>query len=509
MRCKSIIVGLLLALLPFAPPAEANWLGKIIGAAEHAGSRAMRHGAGALDNVAAHLKTLPHKPDGHALAAAATPEGHWRFVNKAGETMTVASPEEMRRALSILAPDAAGAESKLALYLTENTAFQHGALLKDLPKTADLHVVIDKAAYPLVRRPDAAAGRIFAQVRPSLMVELGERRLFDETMFQLARPLNKANIRVIALEPGGAASLAAAPRLDAATGRALTDSIDPDGLRHALGAIRGQTALITGRVEGEHLYFKPDGSPERSLLLRDLTTAAEAADVNLVIVKSATPRQPGGRNWLWQRVQVRGLDTALQRATFADFLDALGGSGGRMVANATPQGALRTRLDVRPAPELGAAPTSAPITDTLADIVSELAGKVVTSGVEASLPSSERQRELDSRLIPGVPSFLQFGYLALVVAGLFGLPVARTWWQRMWPAEQRGEYASAFGHLAARAVRGAVMLLAFVPLVAVASAPAQAALSLWGMVVGAWNLLVLFCRALTWPWRRLFGGAEA
>ena len=258
-----------------------------------------------------------------------------------------------------------------------------------------------------------------------------------------------------------------------------------------MGPIRGQTALVTGRVDGELLYFKPASGPERSLLLRDLTAAAEAADVNLVIFKSSAARQPGARNWLWQRVEVRGLDAALQRASLADFLDALGGSGGRMAVTATPQGALRTRLDIRPAPDLGPAPVTSPIADIFTDVVSELAGKVVTSGIDASLPSAERQRELDDRIIPGVPSLLQFAYIGSLVLGLFGLPVARGWWQRLWPAEQRQDYASRFAYIAAWTVRGGIMLLVFVPLVAVASVPVQAVLSLWNMVLTGWNLLVI------------------
>ena len=209
---------------------------------------------------------------------------------------------------------------------------------------------VGKTAYPLLRRPGAAGERLLAQVRPHLLVELGDPGLFHEALFQLARPLKAAGIRVIALEPGGPGLLARAPRIDAASGRALTDAIDPDRLRHALAPLRGQTALVTGRVDGELLYFRPASGPERSLLLRDLTAAAEAADVNLVILKSAAPRQPGARNWLWQRAEVRGLDAALQRADLGDFLDALGASGGRMTVAATPQGALRTTppLEVRP-----------------------------------------------------------------------------------------------------------------------------------------------------------------
>src|SRR5258706_570869 len=95
-----------------------------------------------------------------------------------------------------------------------------------------------------------AAEGLFAEVRSSLVVELAERKSFEEAVWQLARPLNKANVRVLALEPGGPPRLASAPRVDPATKRALVDTIDPASLSAALGAVRGQTVLITGRVDG-------------------------------------------------------------------------------------------------------------------------------------------------------------------------------------------------------------------------------------------------------------------
>ena len=80
--------GLLIALLLTPDVARANWLSKVMGAAEHAGTRSGRLGLGALDNAAAHVKALPAMAERPALAAQATQEGHWRFVNKAGETFT-------------------------------------------------------------------------------------------------------------------------------------------------------------------------------------------------------------------------------------------------------------------------------------------------------------------------------------------------------------------------------------------------------------------------------------
>src|SRR4029077_1065606 len=99
------MIALLSILLLLPAAAHASWVTKIVGGAEHAGARAIRKGA-TLDNVAAHVKALPEQPGGIALAAQATQEGHWRFINKAGETFTAGTPEELKRAASVLLPEA-------------------------------------------------------------------------------------------------------------------------------------------------------------------------------------------------------------------------------------------------------------------------------------------------------------------------------------------------------------------------------------------------------------------
>jgi hypothetical protein len=492
-------LAFLFAALASATPADAGWLSKIIGAAEHSGGRAVRHGVGSLDNVAAHIKTLPHRPDSHALAVGATPEGHWRFTNRAGETITAASPDELRRALAIVAPEVAGAEGKLALYLAEDTVFLHRALLKELPKDATLHVLVDRRTYRLVRQAAGNSDRLFAEVRPNVLAEMTEPKTFAETIYQLTRPLDRSRMRAIALDPGNPAAIPRYPNIDAATGRAALDVVDPANLVRGMSSLRGQTAVVTGRLDGDLLYFRPASGGERSLLVRDLIAASEAADVNLVILRSQSARQPVGRNWLWQRHEVRGLDSAMVRTDVSDFLDAL---GERIAVSANPIDANRTRLVATRMTDLPGGPVPTPITDAMVDVVSDLAGRILTSGVEANVRSQERQRELDDRIIPGIPSAIQFGYLALFVFGLFGLPVSRGWWSRVWPAEQRAEYGLAIGYWAARAVRGLFLILLFAPLVAIASVPVQAAKSAWNTVLSLWNIL-------TWPVRRLLRAADA
>jgi hypothetical protein len=125
-------------------------------------------------------------------------------------------------------------------------------------------------------------------------------------------------------------------------------------------------------------------------------------------------------------------------------------------------------------------------------------GNVVTSVIDADLTSSERQKELEERIIPGIPSDIQFAYLGFLVIGLMGLSVSRGWWRRIWPPERREEYGAAFGYHAARLARLTLFGLVFMPLV---GAPAF----LWNLVLQVWSWITFPVRA----WRWLIGRRSA
>ena len=204
----------------------------------------------------------------------------------------------------------------------------------------------------------------------------------------------------------------------------------------------------------------------------ELAAAATAADVNLLVLKSSAGQQPGGRNWLWQKFEVKGLNDALTRATLADALDALGGPDNRLVVTTTLADADRTILDVHQASGLPSSGwTTARLGGVLTDAMSGLAGQVTHQGALAHFRSAARQAELDRRLIPYVPSWLQWTYGALLLLGLAGWRVADGWWRRIWPAETAAKYSNAFGYWAARTTRAVVFALLFLPLSALAAAP--------------------------------------
>lgn len=504
-RGGALVVLLLLAWLCAAGAvrqAHAGWLSKIGRLADDAGGgggSVARHGLGGGDNLggalARHLKTLPgdSAKGTSALAAHATPEGHWRFANAQGEVFTAASAAEMERALATLLPDRPPGAIKLDLYLSEDTVFHAPHLVKGLPGYANLHLLTGKQAYKLTR----IAGdlpRFAAEIRPHLSLHIADRATFQEAVWQLSRPLNKSNMRVVSLEPGGAAVIPSVPRIDAATKGAMIDRVDPWKLPQALRSLRGQTLVVTGRVEGRTLRFKPEGGAEKTVLVDDLMAAARDGDVNLVLLQSDKALQPGGRNWLWQAQEVKGLDEALQRSTLADFLDALGAQRGGLAVDASATVSGRTRLDI--VPGLAAAePVSQAIGNWAGDLVSQMLGKVAIEAIKIDVVDKSRQEELDLRLVPGIPAAVQWTYLAGIVMGLIGHAYSLSWWARVWPPEDRKEYANRRGYYAARGARLLALLFLFLPIVGI---PA----GIWAMLVGfaqqVWMVITAPFRLLRW-----------
>src|SRR5262245_41456487 len=68
------------------------------------GGNLARSMSGALENAARLVRAQPPSSDALAIAAEATPEGHWRFVSRAGEVFTAGTAEEMKRAAPLLYP---------------------------------------------------------------------------------------------------------------------------------------------------------------------------------------------------------------------------------------------------------------------------------------------------------------------------------------------------------------------------------------------------------------------
>jgi hypothetical protein len=480
-RFRPFLLFLLaVALLPTAMPrADANWLTRILRHADDSAPTRVGKGAvGAFDEAGLHLKTLPASARGRTIAVDATSEGHWRLRNADGETFTAATPDEFKRGVQLLAPIKAGDVVGHALVLTAQAIFQYSAQMKTLPADAELKVLFDGQVRGVVRRVAAGNERYYLDAGGGVHVPVTTRAHVQEALWQLARSIDLADVRVLALEPGATTllkSLRAAGR-----GPLASEAVDPERLPHMMSAVARGTIVITGRIVGPTLHYHPSSGPERTLMLDTLRKAAATSDVNLVVVHAASARQPGTRNWLWQRVDLTRLAPSTKPA-LADLVRQLtdGIPVEVEVRDVQPR---RATLAFASLAGGGGRGWTAPVGDAWRDFATEVTGTIVASGLQLDLRSREHQKELDQRIIPGIPAGAQFVYIGFWVLGLFGVLVALGWWQRIWPIEARADYPRRSGYWAARIVRTTVFVMIFMPLVALVSAPTALLRSVWEQI---------------------------
>jgi hypothetical protein len=427
-----------------------------------------------LDDLApavAALRTLPDADARLALAVHATPEGHWQFVNAAGETYTAGTPDELKRAASIVLPNSSDGFASATVILSQASLFVGAVVLKDLPRAKAIKAVIGTAAYTVTRND---GGALTVQVRPNVVLPATAQPMVIEALAQLHRPLDGPRHRLFSLATGGAASLPAAPKFDAKSGAAAFDVVDPDHVAQALKSVRGQTVLLTAKIDGDALVVQPPSGASRRLDWRELSSTAKAADVDLMVLDCDPPLQPGNQTWFWQRLTVAGLDTARKRSTLADFLDQLAAGRGVFAVAMSLEGEGRVAFTARMlAPEsLTTGAVTGAVTGWLKDQISgqisgQVTGALQPTAVRGSLVSDARRRQLEGRLFGWLPSIVLIPYLAALAMGAFAWPVLRPWWNAVWPMELLADYDGTRGYALARATRAVVFIVLFVPLAAV------------------------------------------
>ncbi len=431
-----------LALLLCSTPASASWLADRIDGVRYALQLAEpplpKSVDGDLAMASAAIGSLPASQHRNMLAAEGSAEGHWTFRNAAGETATAADGEEMAKVLALLRPAATSTDGPPILVISSTTLWRWPGALHLLPEDARLRIAHGHRILTLIRGGDAVAPRLTVEARANVLVRADDQLAFRQAMAILERPIWRGTVRLLTLEPGAPRFLPGLRPRAADAEMPRPEAIDPYKLRDVFRSIAGSTALVTGAVDGKYLLFEPADGGEQSLLIEDMRAAAVTGDVDLVIFDAGVSQQPGVRNLLWQRSEVVGFAEAVASARYGDFLAALGQQRGRLILEpAAADDVDRFNLAIRPAADAGialpkevAGEDQGMLGSLMMDAVTSMTGELLPSRMFAYLRSDARQRELDRRIIPGVPSEPQWIYAGMWLIGLFCLP-----W--LWPAWRR------------------------------------------------------------------------
>ncbi|MEL6372763.1 MAG: hypothetical protein AAFR04_02210 [Pseudomonadota bacterium] len=435
-------------------------------------------GDGTFADARAALQRLPTVRRRQALAVTYTDVGHWRFANAAGERFTAANTAELER----VAPTLLAGRAPRTVLIAAQALFKRKAPLNVLQRLGDrasLHLVDGALSLPLTPLPQqgkgASAPRFSVVASPHVSILPTSHAALREALWRLSQPLRSSHVRLIALDRTGGVRLPARPRQSTPTGLPAPERLKPAKLIEAFASLSGQTVMVSGVVTDGRLRFEDENTVTSTLSLAEMFAAAARHDVNLIIMQADTTAQPGAKTWLYQTVALKGFGEAIGQPRLGAVLDAFARAAGGMnlVVGAPQRGRLTAQLS-----RDGAAPRDAldQIGGTLSDyyeaVVGRLTGDVTTRGAWLSFPNRERQLELDRRVIPGIPSWLQALYVALLALGLLAWRTAQRWWRAVWAPERAGAYPGFIGYVAARLFRLLAFIMLFVPLVAPFALPA-------------------------------------
>jgi hypothetical protein len=446
------IVAMVSAVLGSVPsqPACAHWLSELAEMAAKSGSKAGRvasEAGGELGHAASALTRLPAELKATALAAEALPDGAWRFVNAADETITATTAADIRTVMNVLAPSLAkDASVTPTLLIGSDTLFGGRDAIKALPDSFALRLAQGDTAIPLIRKTANGELKIYAEIRSGLVVEATDRFHFEEALWRLGRPLSRARVRVLSLDGAATGRLPVAAPKTAGQLVPSPETVAAFDLRRGLANLSGQTVVVTGRVDGKMLRFLDARGVEQSIVLDDVFAAAESNGVDLILLGSDTARQPGVRTWLMQETAVANLDAAMASATMGDLYASFGRGQGRLVLSVQEGRGGYVRLSARPAeaelpPRSGAvdeADTGTALLDATLNLLTSPLGNIQAVQIEATAPKRELQEERDGRLIWFLPVWLQNLLLLSLVSGLLGWSTLSAWSKQIWARGRAG-----------------------------------------------------------------------
>jgi hypothetical protein len=153
-------------------------------------------------------------------------------------------------------------------------------------------------------------------------VSLHTHQALDEVLYRLSKNFNRAAMRLIRLDPMGGETISAATRKGSGKLQA-PDWVAPFHFAAALQGIRGQTAVVTGRIEAGVLRADAGTSGTIQIELSQLERAAADADVNLIVVGTNKLAQPSATG-LFGPVRFKALEAAFQTRDLRGFLSAVG-----------------------------------------------------------------------------------------------------------------------------------------------------------------------------------------
>lgn len=469
------------------------------------------------------LKHFDVEPGVSRVGLSARSDGTVLLKTAGGEELLIRSADDVEKALSNLSKKLkkrdGSAGGKARFFVSKDHLFGAPKASLILSKMKGLQLITGKkTSLPVLRISDEVGRKVWAvQVRKGILAVTPDAKSLKEAVWRMGHAFNSADIHVVSFSRKAQGIPSAMPFTRG--GRVPEPTlISPQQLETAFKALRGKKLVVTGKVEGDVLLVKAGAQKVQRLSIADMRAKASAANVDLIVLGGKKATQPGKKS-LFGRADDKRLATAFDTHTYGDFLAALGGRKSPMVVhgNAVGQNHMIWR----------SVPTARAHAPTLRERMGEetIGGAIVRFGVQratlsaaknqsrtddASSVSAESevtvelsaknerwQEELERRIIPGIPFYLQVMYVINIVCGLLAWSVSNWLWDKIWRRGAREAFHSAWKWHGYRLFRTLGLVLGLMGGLGLFLFVIHGAIQIWETA-----RLVFFI--LTWPFRKVY-----
>ena len=253
---------------------------------------------------------------------------------------------------------------------------------------------------------------------------------------------------------------------------ALSKGVKASTLRDLPHQLRGQTVALSGPIKNGNITVAGE-----KFSLGQLRNQAEKYDLSLIILES---RGQLSSMQLSRRIALMATDSTSQNT--GQFLNSILDNRSDVVYSISPAGKYQVLISQRTAPT---------VLDSAEAAVSGT-GIAVHVAIRAAIifrPNESRQRELDLRLFPWLPSLVGIYLVISIIVGLLGYRYCNRFLNKLWAPTVREEHKHAVLYYLLNLFRQALLVLLIIPLL--------------GLPLALYRLLALLVRAVIWVFNLL------
>lgn len=247
----------------------------------------------------------------------------------------------------------------------------------------------------------------------------------DSILWQFQRPAMTQRVRFVQLDKDVDAELPS----QIYGSRPIIDSVGMNNLINSIKSMRLETMVLSGKVKDGFLHH--DG---QRISIKQLEQAAASRDVNLIILGSDKPKKA------LQGV-ADSFDAIRLSDSVADFYNRFSPADATtpMRIKITDSGELQTAIHIERKAETVLKQDSEALVHL--DIIPL---HLSIESVRSFQPNEERIKELDLRIFPAIPSYVQFFVIFSFFSGLFLASTSWLLYLKIWLSPLRAAYGNAF-----------------------------------------------------------------